>query len=138
MSFSRSLRALSSSRFVRSSPLILALAITSACGGSGTIAAADPNAAFSVEVTKAAVTIVNQTGTSIADGTLNLVPVGFPRPYFVMLGRMPNGEKRSFPLESFRMLDGTKFRLNVTRVSSVKISAKDVTGKTHEYEVSAE
>jgi hypothetical protein len=55
-----------------------------------------------------------------------------------MLGRMPNGEKRSFPLESFRMLDGTKFRLNVTRVSSVKISAKDVTGKTHEYEVSAE
>jgi hypothetical protein len=114
------------------------LAVTSACGGSGTIAAADPNAAFAVEVTKSNVVLVNQTGTSLADGTLNLFAVGFPRPYFVMLGRMPNGEKRSFPLESFRMLDGTRFRLNVTKVASVKVSAKDVTGKAHEFEVAAE
>jgi hypothetical protein len=126
-----------SSRFVRPSALILALVVTPACGGSGTIAH-DPNAAFSVEVTKATVTLVNQTGTSIAEGTLNLIPVGFPRPYYVMLGRMSNGEKRSFPLEQFRMADGTRFRLNVTRVSSVKVSAKDVTGKAHEFEVSAE
>jgi hypothetical protein len=114
------------------------LAVTSACGGSGTIAAADPNAPFSVEVASGVVTLVNQTGTSIADGTLNLFSVGFPKPYLVMLGRIVNGEKRTFPLESFRMADGTTFRLNVTRIKSVKITAKDVTGKTHEYEVSAE
>ena len=138
MSFSCSPRVLSSSRFVQSSALILALGVAPACGGTGTIAAADPNAAFSVEVTKASVILVNQTGTSLADGTLNLVPVGFPRPYYVMLGRMTNGEKRTYPLESFRMADGTRWRLNVTKVSSVKISAKDVTGKAHEFEVSAE
>lgn len=135
MSFSRSSRAISVSGFITSCALVLALGLGSACGSTGTAAAADPNAAFAVELTKASVTIVNQTGTSIADGVLNLVPVGFPRPYFVMLTRMTNGEKRAFPLESFRMMDGTKFRLNVTKVSSVKITAKDVTGKAHEFEM---
>ena len=136
MSFSRSPRALSSSRVLQSSALVLALGAAAACGSSGSAAAADPNAPFAVELTKASVTIVNQTGTWIADGVLNLVPVGFPRPYFVMLTRMSNGEKRTFSLDSFRMLDGTKFRLNVTKVSSVKIAAKDVTGKSHDFEMS--
>jgi hypothetical protein len=135
MSFSRLSQGISAVRFVKSCALVMAVGAGAACGASGTAAAADPNAPFAVELTKASVTIVNQTGTSIAEGVLNLVPVGFPRPYFVMLTRMSSGEKRSFPLEGFRMLDGTKFRLNVTKVSSVQITAKDVTGKAHEFEM---
>ena len=135
MSFPRSPRAISSSRLVQSCALTLAVGVAAACGARGSAELADPNAPFSVELTKASVTIVNQTGTSINEGTLNLVPVGFPRPYFVMLPRMSNGEKRTFPLDTFRMLDGTKYRLNVTKVSKVTVSAKDAVGKTHELEV---
>jgi hypothetical protein len=135
MSFSRSPRTLLTSRFVQFCPLILALGVAAACGTSGS-AAADPNAAFSIELTKASVTVVNQTGGTITDGMLHLVPLGFPRPYVVNLSRMANGEKRTFPLETLRMLDGTKFRLNVTKISSMKVTGKDVVGKTIEYELS--
>jgi hypothetical protein len=34
------------------------------------------------------------------------------------------------------MLDGTMFRLNVTKVKSIKVTAKDVVGKPIEYELS--
>jgi hypothetical protein len=135
MSVSCLARALSTPRFVGSCALIVALGGASACGSSQTVGAADPNAAFAVELTKASVSIVNQTKTSLAGGTVNLIPVGFPRPYFVMLPRMTSGEKRTFPLETFRMADGTGFRLNVTRVKSIQISAKDVVGTMHELEV---
>ena len=135
MSFWRSPRTLLTSRFVQFCPLILAFGVAAACGTSGS-GAADPNAPFAIEVTTASVTVVNQTGQTITEGVLNVVPVGFPRPYVVMLSRMSNGEKRSFPLETLRMLDGTKFRLNVTKISSVKVTAKDVVGKPIEYELS--
>ena len=134
MPFSCSPRVISS-RCVQFSALIVAMGVGSACSTSSTAAAGDANAPFAVELTKASVSIVNQTGTGIAGGTLNLVPVGFPRPYFVMLPRMTTGEKRSFPLETFRMLDGTKYRLNVTKVKSIKVEAKDVVGKPIEYEI---
>ena len=135
MSFSRSPRTVLTSRFVQFCPLILVFGVAAACGASGS-AAADPNAAFGLELTNSSVTVVNQTGGTITDGLLNVVPVGFPRPYVVNLSRMANGEKRTFPLETLRMLDGTKFRLNVTKVSSMKVTAKDVVGKPIEYEVS--
>ena len=111
------------------------MGVAAACGTSGS-AAADPNAAFSIEVTKASLTVVNQTGGTITDGMLNVFPVGLPLPYVVNLSRMANGEKRTFPLETLRMLDGTKFRLNVTKISRIKVIAKDVVGKPIEYELS--
>jgi hypothetical protein len=135
MSFSRSPRKLLTSRFVQFCPLILAFCVAAACGTSGS-AAADPNAAFSIEVTTASLTVVNQTGGTITDGLLNVFPVGLPLPYVVNLSRMANGEKRTFPLETLRMLDGTKFRLNVTKIKRMKVTAKDVVGKPIEYELS--
>ena len=135
MSFSRSPRKPLTSRFVQFCPLILAFCVAAGCGTSGS-AAADPNAAFSIEVTTASLTVVNQTGGTITDGLLNVVPVGFPRPYVVNLSRMVNAERRTFPLETLRMLDGTKFRLNVTKIKRMKVTAKDVVGKPIEYELS--
>jgi hypothetical protein len=137
MSFSRSPRTLFTSRFVQFCSLILTLGVAAACGASGS-AAVDPkaNAAFSIEVTKASLTVVNQTGGTITDGLLNVFPVGLPLPYVVNLSRMSNSEKRTFPLETLRMLDGTKFRLNVTKISRMKVTAKDVVGKPIEYELS--
>jgi hypothetical protein len=135
MSFSRSPRKLLTSRFVQFCPLILAFCVAAGCGTSGS-AAADPNAAFSIEVTTASLTVVNQTGGTITDGLLNVFPVGLPLPYVVNLSRMANGEKRTFPLETLRMLDGTKFRLNVTKIKRMKVTAKDVVGKPIEYELS--
>ena len=133
MSFSRSPRTLLTSRFVQFCPLILVLGVAAACATSGSLAE-DPNAAFAIEVTKASLTVVNQTGGTITDGLLNVFPVGLPLPYVVNLSRMANSERRTFPLETLRMLDGTKFRLNVTKISRIKITAKDVVGKPIEYE----
>ena len=135
MSFSRSPRTPLTSRFVQFCPLILVLGVAAACGSSG-LAAHDPNAAFSIEVTKASLTVINQTGGTITDGLLNVFPVGLPLPYVVNLSRMANSERRTFPLETLRMLDGTKFRLNVTKISRIKVIAKDVVGKPIEYELS--
>ena len=135
MSFSRSPRPPFTSRLVQLCLLTLALGVGVACGTSGS-AAADPNAAFGIELTKASISIVNQTGGTITDGMLNVIPVGLPRGYVVNLSRMSNAEKRTFPLETLRMLDGTMFRLNVTKVSRVKVTAKDVVGKPIEYELS--
>ena len=135
MSFSRSPRKPLTSRFVQFCPLIVVLGVAAACGTSGS-AAHDPNAPFSFEVTKASLTVVNQTGGTITDALLNVFPVGLPLPYVVNLSRMANSEKRTFPLETLRMLDGTKFRLNVTKISRIKVTAKDVVGKPIEYELS--
>jgi len=51
------------------------------------------------------------------------------------LERVQSGEKRTIRLDSFRSKDGTPFRRGVTRVRSVKITATDLFGKTHEYQV---
>ena len=112
--------------------LLLGVLAFAACSGSK-IAAADPNALVKIDVALTSVTVENRSGTTLVNGRVNLT--AFPSPFFVLLPRMSNGEKRTFTLDTFRMNDGTPFRRNTSRVDSVKVTATDLFGKTLEYEV---
>jgi len=88
-----------------------------------------------VEIAQDEVIVENRTGGSLSKGEVSIMPQGIARPYVANLTYMPNGSKRSFPLNSFRMSDGSPFRRDVAKGKSVKVSAKDVAGKTFEHEV---
>ena len=88
-----------------------------------------------VEVLQDSITLENKTGTSLTKGEMTVIPQGIPRPYVMILPHMTNGAKRTFPLSSFRMSDGSPFRRDVANGRTVKISATDVAGKTYEREI---
>lgn len=115
--------------------LVVSLCLVAACSdrGSGT-AAGGKDAPVAIEVTDSSVIILNQTGTSLVKAQVDLV-TGSPSPFMAVLERVQNGEKRTVRLDSFRSRDGTPFRRGVARVHTVKITATDLLGKTHEYQV---
>ena len=124
-------------------PLVGAFAlgsILSACSGSnpdgavGTSGESDTFVGVDVS-TPPFVTVENRTGTSLVTGQVSLVTGGTRPPYFVMLPRIEHGGRRTFPLDSFRTNDGTPFRRNMARARAVKITANDLNGKPHEYEI---
>jgi hypothetical protein len=117
---------------------VVALAgATGACAGSTSqvASAASADALIGLQLTNSTVTLDNRTGTSIVSGQLQLVSAGTRPPFFVMLPRLQSGEKRDFALDSFRTNDGTPFRRSLARARAVKVTATDLSGKTHEYEI---
>jgi hypothetical protein len=88
-----------------------------------------------VEVLQDSITLENQTGTSLTKGEMSVIPQGIPRPYVMILPHMTNGAKRTFQLSSFRMSDGSPFRRDIANGRTVRITARDATGKTYEREV---
>lgn len=117
---------------------VVALAGTlGACSGarSQAASAASADALVGLQLTETSVTLENRTGTSLVGGQITVVPAGTRPPFFVMLPRIQSGEKRTFALESFRSNDGTMFRRSLARARAVKVTATDLVGKTHEYEI---
>jgi hypothetical protein len=112
--------------------VVVSSAAAAACSSDS---AGTGDASLVVEVMQDAITLENRTGTSLSKGEVVLIPRGIPRPYVMILPHMTNGTKRSFPLSSFRMSDGSPFRRDVANGKSVKITATDVAGKTYEREV---
>ena len=88
-----------------------------------------------VEVLQDEVTLENKTGASFAKGEVTIVPLGIARPYVANISYMAAGTKRSFPFNTFRMSDGSKFSRDVAKGKSVKVTARDAMGKTYEREV---
>ena len=113
--------------------LMLSLTPAACAGTAELVATGDPS--LVVDVSAEGVVIENKTGTSLVKGEVHLVPRNFPRPYFTLLPRMANGEKRTFRLESFRMADGTPYRPSLARVRSVRVTATDIVGKKLEREI---
>jgi hypothetical protein len=107
-------------------------AAVTACAGN---AAGSGDTSLVVEVLQDGITLENQTGTSLSKGEVAVIPQGIPRPYVMALPHMTNGAKRTFPFSAFRMSDGSPFRRDVANGRTVKITARDVSGKTYEREV---
>ena len=131
-------RALWEAGLVRSLPFVLTVGLSAAaCSGGtgGAAAAATGDGAIVVTVTSSAVTVENKSGTSLENVQVNIIPVGVSRPYFQLPMRMYNNEKKTFPLETFRMQDGMAFRPNATKARTVKVTGKDLMGKEHQTEV---
>src|SRR4030095_8455692 len=66
---------------------------------------------------------------------VDLIPQGIPRPYVTLLPYMASGEKRTFPLTGFRAQDGTKYRSDIAKGKSVKVTATDSNGQVRQREV---
>jgi hypothetical protein len=115
----------------------VALAGAVACGGStsGVASAASADALIGLALSETSVTLDNRTGTSLVKGQLTITPAGVRPPFFVVLPRIQSGEKRTFALDQFRTNDGTQFNRSLARAKAVKITATDLNGKTHEYEI---
>lgn len=129
----RSPRSLLASLEIQS--LLLCVVVFTAAAACST-AESSGDTSLVVEVSQDAVTVENRTGTPLTRGEVSVIPYGtVPRPYVLVMPRLPIGEKRTFPLTSFRNTDGTRFMRNAAKGRRVRVTAQDVGGKTYQREV---
>jgi hypothetical protein len=115
--------------------VLLCAAVSAAASACSSNAQGSGDVSLAVTMSQDEITVENLTGTSLSKGEVAIIPMGFARPYLANLSYMASGSKRSLPLTSFRMSDGSPFRREVTNGKSVKVTAKDVSGKAYEREV---
>jgi hypothetical protein len=111
--------------------LVCAVFLVTGCGAE----AQDPNAPVGVTVEQTYLTIENRSGNAFAEGLIELVPAGVLAPYRRELPRIESGAKRDVQFDLFSGAGGARFRRGVTRIKAVRITAKDISGKTYKQEV---
>jgi hypothetical protein len=111
--------------------VLLMLVLGGGCsdGGSSEQTGTSP---LAVETSQASVTIRNTVGQPLTDVSIAIVPVAGPLEYATFFSRIESAEKRDIVLSDFRGRDGTTFNLRVVKPRSVRIKAKDFTGKDYE------
>ena len=105
----------------------------SACGGGAAGQAKD--APIRVEASQFSVTIENRSGLPLQEIDVAILPIGGGTPFTLFVGRMDDGEKRESAVDEFRDRDGMRLSLRMVRPKTVRVSAKDVNGKTYNVEV---
>ncbi|HEU4687083.1 MAG TPA: hypothetical protein VFS23_01915 [Vicinamibacterales bacterium] len=116
-------------------PCVLAFVVLVALSVTGCGAAAqDPKAPVGFTTSQTYITIENRSGNALAEGLIELVPSGVLAPFRRELPRMESGAKRDVSYDLFSGAGGSRFRPGVTRIKSVRITAKDVSGKTYKVE----
>ena len=108
---------------------LVAVSVTG-CGA----AAQDPNAPVGFTTSQTYITIENRSGSALSEGLIELVPSGVLAPFRRELPRLESGAKRDLPYDLFSGAGGARFRPGVTRIKAVRITAKDVAGKTYKVE----
>ncbi len=109
--------------------ILVALTVTG-CGA----AAQDPNAPVGFTASQTYITIENRSGSALSGGLIELVPSGVLAPFRRELPRLESGAKRDLPYDLFTGAGGARFRYGATRIKVVRITAKDVAGKTYKVE----
>ena len=97
-----------------------------------TVQAADTS--IGIETSSMFVTIENRAGTPLLDLTTTIQTPAAP--YTYLITRIEAGQKRDVPVNSFSSRDGTALNLRLVTPRVVRASAKDLTGKTYESQVS--
>lgn len=110
--------------------VVVAALLVTGCGG----AAQDPNAPVGFTTSQTYITIENRSGSALAEGLIELVPSGVLAPFRRELPRLESGAKRDVSYHLFSGAGGSRFRPGVTRIRAVRITAKDVSGKTYKVE----
>jgi hypothetical protein len=117
--------------FLYAMACVVPVALSAAgCGAS----AQDPNAPVGFTTSQTYITIENRSGSALAEGLIELVPSGVLAPFRRELPRLESGAKRDIPFDMFSGAGGARFRPGATRIRVVRITAKDVAGKTHKIE----
>lgn len=111
---------------------LLVLPLAAGCGGG---VADDPNAPVGITLSQTYLTIANRSGSAFAEGQIELVPAGVLAPYRLAMPRIESGATRDVQLDQFSGAGGARFRRGVARMKAVRITATDMTGKTHKQEV---
>jgi hypothetical protein len=109
--------------------VLVAVSLTG-CGA----AAQDPKAPVGFTTSQTYITIENRSGSALAGGLIELVPSGVLAPFRRELPRLESGAKRDVPYDMFSGAGGARFRPGATRIKLVRITAKDVAGKTYKVE----
>lgn len=86
-----------------------------------------------VKVSSLAVTVANRSGRVLTDVRVSIM--GGIMPFTASYGRLDPGQRRDFSLAEFRARDGTQFNLRLHRPRSVRVTALDPDGKTHQVEL---
>jgi len=110
---------------------VLASASCSSSGGSGDA----ESALIGVQTSPLWITVENKAGMALTDLVIEIIPVGSQVAYTTRHWRLESGEKRDFAASTLRARDNTPFNIRVSRPKTVKVSAKDVTGKIVQVEV---
>ena len=120
--------------------LMLLALCAAACGGdpeaagaAGTAGTAD--APIAITISNTYLTVENRTGAPLLEGEMVIAQIGVRPPFRARLPRIENGLARDFTLNTFRSPDGTLFNRTIARAKSIKLTAKDVNGKSWEQEV---
>jgi len=96
-----------------------------------TVQAAD--ASIGIETGQLFVTVENRSGGPLIDMTLTVQTPSAP--YTYMISRIEAGQKRDIAVNSFSSRDGTGLNLRLIRPRNVKATAKDLTNKPYEAQV---
>ena len=110
--------------------VVLGALLMTGCGA----AAQDPKAPVGFTTSPTYITIENRSGNALAEGLIELVPSGVLAPFRRELPRLESGAKRDLPYDLFSGAGGARFRPGATRIKSVRITAKDISGKTYKVE----
>ena len=120
--------------------IVLFAFCAAACGGNpesasaaGTAGTAD--APITIDISNTYVTVENRTGVPILEGQMIIDQIGVRPPFRASLPRLENGMARDFTLNTFRAADGTLFNRTIARARTLKLTAKDINGKTYEQEI---
>jgi hypothetical protein len=98
-------------------------------------AAQDANAPVKVETSQMYVTVRNDSGMSLNEVSVAIVPAGRTTIYNKFLGRLENSESRNVMLGDFVGRDGTPFSLRVAKPRTVQVKAVDIKGNKYDVEV---
>ena len=110
--------------------VVVGVLLMAGCGA----AAQDPNAPVGFTTSQTYITIENRSGNALAEGLIELVPSGVLAPFRRELPRLESGAKRDLPYDLFTGAGGARFRPGATRIRVVRITAKDISGKTYKVE----
>jgi len=114
---------------------VAAIVLATWVAGCGPALDDDPQSPIAVAVEQTYVTIGNQSGSALVDGTVELVPSGVLAPYRYSLTRIESGSNRQVPLDRFSGAGGARFLRGATRIRSVRLTVTDVAGKKYKREV---
>lgn len=127
-----------SSRLGRLFPLLVPTVMAAALSLAGCESLSgedEATAPIGVQVSAMYITIENRTGTALVDGKVEIVPAGRLVVFSTSWPRIEVGDRRDFMLNVFRGSDGTPFRRGVVRARQVRVTARDLAGKTYSREV---
>jgi hypothetical protein len=118
-------------------PVVAMFAVTvlaAGCSNQGSAERLPADAPVLLESSQTFVTFQNRAGLALTDVSIAIVP--YARTEFTRLvSRVENLEKRQIPLNEFRSRDGTPFNLRAVRPKSLRVRARDATGKSYDVEV---